>query len=282
MNRLAREIAPVRLTGNYGSEILREHVAFRPAKQTITGLDASLQPLIKEAEQTYATESQGNRLSFIAFKQVPWHHYARSSVERSQLTVRSPFLDNDLVSLAFQAPPEARSDLNLLLKLISRGVPALGKIPTDRGLTFPGSTLGNRIRRRYHEFMAKAEYAYDYGMPQKLARLDHAFSALHLEKLFLGRQKFCHFRVWYRDQLSATVKEILLDPRAQSRCFFNSKAIEKAVVSHVTGNANHTVELHKLLSLELLCRSLFEREEGVGESPNAAGMSFDANVLAKV
>ena len=30
VNRLARQIAPVRLTGNYGSEILRRYVAFRP------------------------------------------------------------------------------------------------------------------------------------------------------------------------------------------------------------------------------------------------------------
>src|SRR5690606_35029647 len=31
VNRLARDIAPVRLTGNYGSEILRSNVAFSPA-----------------------------------------------------------------------------------------------------------------------------------------------------------------------------------------------------------------------------------------------------------
>ena len=30
VNRMARQIAPVRLTGNYGSEILRRHVAFGP------------------------------------------------------------------------------------------------------------------------------------------------------------------------------------------------------------------------------------------------------------
>src|SRR6185503_10455385 len=29
-NRLAREIAPVRLTGNYGGEVLRSLVAFKP------------------------------------------------------------------------------------------------------------------------------------------------------------------------------------------------------------------------------------------------------------
>src|SRR4029077_8281420 len=32
VNRMAREIAPIRLTGNYGSEILRSNIAFRPGR----------------------------------------------------------------------------------------------------------------------------------------------------------------------------------------------------------------------------------------------------------
>lgn len=258
MNRLARGIAPVRLTGNYGSEILREHVAFRPGKQPVPGLDGGLSSLLARAGQTYAEEARGSRLSFIAFKQVPWHHYARSSVERSQLMVRSPFLDNDLVSLAFQASPESRSNLNLLLRLIAHGAPVLGTIPTDRGLTYPGDSLGNRIKRSYHEFMAKAEYAYDYGMPQKLARFDHTFSVLHLEKLFLGYQKFCHFRVWYRDPLAGVLQDILLDPRTRSRPFFDGRVLEQMVTDHHKGTRNHTTALHKILSLELLCRGLLD------------------------
>jgi len=59
------------------------------------------------AAHAYSEEAAGNQLSFIAFKQVPWHHYARLAVEQSQITIRSPFLDNDLVALAFQAPSEA-------------------------------------------------------------------------------------------------------------------------------------------------------------------------------
>ena len=62
--------------------------------------------LLDEAEETYRTESAGHRLPFIAFKQVPWHHYSRLAVEQSQLVPRSPFLDNELVALAYRAPPE--------------------------------------------------------------------------------------------------------------------------------------------------------------------------------
>jgi len=43
------------------------------------------------------------------------------------------------------------------------------------------------IQHLYEEFTVKSEYAYDYGMPQWLARIDHILAPLHLEELFLGR-----------------------------------------------------------------------------------------------
>ncbi len=213
-NRLARQIAPVRLTGNYGSEILRRYVAFKPRVLPNEIFTKDFAGQFPTASATYAEAAAGNRLSFIAFKQVPWHHYARFAVEQSQITVRSPFLDNDLVSLAFQAPPEAAASLGPALRLIAAGNPQLGAIPTDRGITYPADRMANRAHRSLQEFLAKAEYAYDYGMPNWLARIDHSLAPLRLERLFLGRQKFCHFRVWYRRQLADYVKQILLDPRS--------------------------------------------------------------------
>ena len=85
-------------------------------------------------------------------------------------------------------------------------IQALGKIGTDRGIAFRSIPGVNRALHWYQEFTFKAEYAYDYGMPQWLARLDHIFAPLQLEKLFLGRHKVAHFRVWYRDELSRDLK----------------------------------------------------------------------------
>src|ERR1017187_9573350 len=93
-------------------------------------------------------------------------------------------------------------------------------------------------------------------MPDWLARFDHAFSPLHLERLFLGHQKFCHFRTWYGNQLAAYIKEVLFDPRARARSYVDSAVLESLITSHIKGTVNATVELHKLLSLELLHRTL--------------------------
>jgi asparagine synthase (glutamine-hydrolysing) len=258
-NRIAGRISPVRLTGNYGSEIIRGNVAFRPRTFTESLLEPDFAQRVRDAGATYQAERECHPLTFIAFKQVPWHHYSRLAVEQSLLTVRSPFLDNDVVSLLYRAPPEMRSSSEPSLRLIKNGNLQLGSLPTDRGLVLGDNSLAGDLRRRWIEFTVKAEYAYDYGMPQRLAQVDHALAPLHLERLFLGRHKFYHFRVWYRDKLASYVKEILLDPRTLQRSYFQSRVLKDMVNSHIEGRQNWTLEIHRALTLELTQRQLIER-----------------------
>jgi asparagine synthase (glutamine-hydrolysing) len=259
VNRIARQIAPVRLTGNYGSEILRGSVMFRPGFLDEKLLEPEFAQLVRDASATYSRERRGHPVSFIAFKQVPWYHYSRLAVEQSQLTLRSPYLDNDLVSLMYQAPPELILSKEPSLRLIAEGNADLARIPTDRGILYRPSPLIGKIQRAYQEFTVKSEYAYDYGMPQWLAEIDHVLEALHLERLFLGRHKFYHFRVWYRDKLSQYVKDVLLDPRTRNRPYLDGRCLEKVVNSHINGHRNYTSEIHRILTTELLQRQLVEQ-----------------------
>lgn len=258
-NRLAREIAPVRLTGNYGSEIVRGNIAFRPDSLDPRLLEPGFAGLVDQAAARYQAEREAHRVSFIAFKQTPWHHYARLSVEQSQINVRSPFLDNDLVQLMYRASPSALLEKNHSLRLIAAGNPALAVLPTDRGLRYPEIPLWSKLHNQLQEFTAKAEYAYDYGMPQKLAAIDYRLRPLQLERLFLGRHKFYHFRLWYRDQLAPYLKDLLLDPRTLGRPYFNPDFIEHMVAAHTAGRENYTREIHRVLTIELIHRQLLER-----------------------
>jgi asparagine synthase (glutamine-hydrolysing) len=257
-NRIASGIAPVRLTGNYGSEILRGNVAFKPSAIDEKLLEPAFLELVRNASTTYQSERQCHKVSFIAFKQVPWHHYARLAVEQSQITLRSPYLDNDLVALMYRAPPDLVLSKELSLRLIADGNMELANIPTDRGILYQPIPAITKFQHMYAEFTAKAEYAYDYGMPQWLAGIDHMLAPLHLEKLFLGRHKFYHFRVWYRDRLSQYLKDILLDSRALTRPYLDGKRLEKILLSHIQGKKNYTVEIHKVLTAELIQRQLIE------------------------
>jgi asparagine synthase (glutamine-hydrolysing) len=252
VNRKAREIAPVRITGNYGSEILRQNVAFRPRKLDRSLYTPEFDELLDHAEETYRAEAVGerHRLSFIAFKQVPWHHYGRFSVEQSQLTPRSPFLDNDLVALAYRTPKNASAtSARPMLRLITEGNPAFAKINTDRALRLRSMPVVQRTLHAWKEFSAKAEYAYDYGMPDSLVPIDNALSKLQLERLFLGRHKFYHFRLWYKNQLGESFERVAAE--AGQLPWYAPGKVNGMIAAHRNGVRNHTLELHKLLTVSL-------------------------------
>jgi asparagine synthase (glutamine-hydrolysing) len=257
VQRLARQIASVRLSGVCGGEILRRLVMFKPDSPQEDLFDPELARSFQEAAATYAGELQGHTLSFTSFKQAPWYMASKFTVERSQVTHRTPYFDNDLVALAYQTPAKLLHN-GPALRLIADGNPALGNIGTDRGIAFRSIPGVTRALHWYQEFTFKAEYAYDYHMPQWLARLDHAFAPLHLERLFLGRHKFHHFRVWYRDELSRWLKEMLFDSGARSRSYLRPNSLEEILKAHIKGHRNYTFEIHKILTLEFIQRRLIE------------------------
>jgi asparagine synthase (glutamine-hydrolysing) len=258
-NARARQIAPVRMTGNYGSEILRSNVAFKPQ-----ALDAGLfNPAFVQAgvraAAAYDEEARGRRLSLITMKQVPWHHHSRLAIEQSQLTMRSPYLDNEVVKLAYQAPTGHEFSKTPALRFVADQCRKLSRIPTDRGLLYRPTPGLTRLANLYQEFMFRAEYAYDYGMPQWLAPIDQRLKPMRPERAFLGRHKFYHFRVWYRDKLAGPLREVLLDPKTQTRSHVAPGRIKTLLDEHLSGTRNHTNALHQALSIELIHRQLIER-----------------------
>lgn len=264
-NEIAAQIAPIRITGNYGSEILRRLRAFKPGDPAAGLFQLDFLQYVEQAKQTFNRQINGHAVSFTAFRQAPWYQYGLLALEQTQLSLRSPFLDNDVVKTAFRAPSSeiVKSDIfednDDCGRLIADGSTALHQIPTDRGLGGAGG-WSSPLARAFLEFTFKAEYGYDYGMPQWLAGVDHKLSFLHLERLFLGRHKFCHFRVWYRDQLAAYVKEILLDQRALARPYIQRSFLEAMVRDHAAGNRNYTTEIHRLLTLELQHRLFLDSQ----------------------
>ena len=254
VNERAATIAPVRMTGNYGGEVLRRVRAFKPTATTPGLFTGEFIPMLDAARTTYSDTLKEHPLSFAVFRQAPWHHYGLISLEQTQVAIRSPFLDNDLVRTIFRAPHASCTSSNVSLRLIADGDPILAQIRTDRGKIAGDNGPRARAFQRLIDFTVKAEYAYDYGMPQWLARVDNRLAPLRLERLFLGRHKFYHYRVWYRDFLRGYIQDMLLDPRTLSRPYLERKAVESIVRGHVRGERNYTVAIHKVLTLELIHR----------------------------
>lgn len=251
-NESARQIAPVRMTGNYGGEVLRRVRAFKPV-EPVAGLFAEgFLPSIRQAEATYAELLRSHPLSFAVFQQAPWYHYGMLALGQTQLAQRSPYLDNDLVRTVFRAPESASANSELCLRLIADAHPGLRRIRTDRGLG--GRGVPALALRMLREFQFKAEYGYDYGMPQWMVTIDRLLAALRPERLFLGRHKLFHFRLWYRDVLSDYVRDVLLDPSTLSLPYVEPKQVEEVVSGHLDGTRNYTAEIHNLLTVALVHR----------------------------
>jgi asparagine synthase (glutamine-hydrolysing) len=168
-------------------------------------------------------------------------------------------MDIDLVKLMYQAPPEVRRSNEISLRLIEDGNPKLREIMTDRGVGGKSNRLFSMGARAYYEFLFKMDYFYNHGMPQWLARINYQFALLNLEKIFLGRHKYFHSRVWFRDEWSDYVREILLDERTMKRHYFTKGVIEEMVTSHIKGIRNYTTEIDMMLATELMHRLLIEQ-----------------------
>ena len=265
----ARAISPVRMTGNFGGEVLRRVVAFK-AGEPLPGLfDQALQEPVRQAKATYAGALGDHPLSFAVFRQSPWHFNAVNSLEQTQVSSRSPYMDNELIRTIYRSPANACTNNDVSLRLIGDGNAALRRIPTDRGVGGDTQSLTAAARRAWLALTFKAEYTYDYGMPQWLARVDRVLSPFHLERLFLGRHKFYHFRVWYQGMLSGYVKEMLLDRRSLARPYLDAKQVEALVTRHVTRRGNYTSQIHKLLTLELVHRLLIDPQPKAPPLPPA-------------
>lgn len=257
MSQKARDICPVKVVGTYGSEILRRAVMFKPVEPHPNLFVPEFVAEVSKSRGTYAVLRQKHPVTFAAFVQSPWYHHGILALEQSQLTVRSPFLDKEFVRVAYLSPDQTGTGEDYRLRLVADANPALARIPSDRGLRMHMSPL-NHLVHRIREFSFKAEYAYDYGMPQNVARVDHALSWLHLERLFLGRHKLLHFRTWYKEQLADYVRQMLLDPLTLRRSYLNKQTVERIVGAHIAGTYNYTTAIHKLLTLEIMQREFFE------------------------
>lgn len=254
VNSLARDIAPVRLTGNYGGELLRGHRAFKCAIPRGEFMTPGLIPHLHEAQSTFQELEATDPVTFALFKQAPSQGYGRRTIERSQVILRTPFMDNDLVNLVYQAPSHLLKGEALSAGIISRYNPDLLKIPTDRGFLSNSSFIRSLTRRLHRKALIKAEYWSSHGMPNWLAMISRYGIGRFIEKTFLGRDKFQHLRLWTQKYFATYITDVLLQGCDDLAEFLNTHQVERMVREHVAGRQNYTEEIDKILTLTLAYR----------------------------
>lgn len=259
LNKLSRAIAPIRMTGKFGSEILWDHSSL---KKTLNVNESLFEPEVINsaaiAKLKLESIKKKNPLSFAVFNELPWYEYGRLSMEMAILTLRTPYMDNDIVSMMYRAPKNLRSTQTIRLKLIENGNPELLEFLTHRGRAGNRNFLSSAWLQFIRYAMFKAEYIYLYQLPTWMAGIDPLVSALNMEKWLVGRYQYLPYRLWFQGTISEYVKDVLLDSRTFTRPYLKGGFLKTVVRRSTNGQGNYLNEVNKVLTIELIYRLLVE------------------------
>jgi asparagine synthase (glutamine-hydrolysing) len=258
VNKMARAIAPVRLTGNYGDQVLRHLVVFRASAPSRTVFSPAALEHTDAAIDAYERLTDIHPLTLATTYQTAYHYFGLLALESTQVNVRTPYLDNELIRLLYRSPKTTLHNNDMRVRLIRDGSPLLRAIRTDLGYAGRGGKIVGKFSQKFHLFTMRLEYACEHGDPRWLTRIDQSLLWRQLERSFVGRHKFTHFCMWYRNELAGYVREMLLDDRTRTRDYLNGANLEKMVNDHLSGAENYTPEISRILTLEHLHRSLID------------------------
>jgi asparagine synthase (glutamine-hydrolysing) len=252
LNALARELSPVRMTGNFGSEVLRSVSQFKPV---------DLRPELFEPEFAAKVGEAGldprigveHPVTFAAFREIPWRLFGTLSAARSVITFRTPYMDNRIVGLAFRAPSMHRSADSALRLIENNGSRTLNRIPTTTGVIGDGQGIVNRARWMLNKVSSKLDYLSQEGVPRRLAPLEPLVNALAVRG---KRHRFLPYRHWFRKELSEYVTRVLTDPRTRRLPYWNAGALERVARDHSAGRENYAREIQAVLTCEAIDRLL--------------------------
>jgi asparagine synthase (glutamine-hydrolysing) len=248
LNSRARHIAPYRVTGNYGGELLRGIRAFNSNYPKGPFIRPSLSAYIREAIHDFDELCKMQPLTFTLFCQIA-AGYGRHAVERSQVKMRNPFLTNELINAIYRKPYTVAGLKDPTIPVIKHLDPALTAIPTDRG------QLGHHfssLRRVFRELVFKAEYLTGHGMPETVARYSNTMLLIGLQRFFAGRHKFQHFRTWLQHELSDQLVRLIEGHQETSlQDFIDFKQFNQMVKKHIAGKHNFLDEIDAVITILL-------------------------------
>ena len=264
-NNLARQLAPVRITGLFGSEILRGASTFKPI-----GLSPSLfHPDFEQAVSAAPRQltDRVHPVTAAAFRNVPWNLFGSLAASRSQVVLRTPYLDNEVVALAYQAPASLRTSAQTALRVVGNNKRELLNIPTDRRIESKGGRLAGRLQRSFFEGSFKLDYLYNEGMPHWLSPFDRFLDGVDARVRIFGHHKYLHYRSWFRRELASYLREALSDRAVGEARFWNPAFLAQMTNAHIEGRRNYMLEINTVLTLAAVERLLFREQPCSVDSP---------------
>ena len=258
LNRIARVIAPIRLTGKFGSEVVRTRKLMAWESYTPGFLQPDLASLLDKVPSVSKVYQSPHPLTRVVCEGIPWYELGRVAVEQSQVTLRTPYMDNRLVKLMFQAPAQTRAAGDVQERYVREKTPRLSQLPTNLGRFVSNNPTITKLLYLWYRALFKVEYIYLFATPHWLTRLDRKVERLRPERIVTGRQKWEGYRLWIKTDFADFIRDTLLNPGARYTEFFQRKTVEQMVKCHTAGTHNYLKEINRALTIELICLSLLQ------------------------
>lgn len=292
LNAGAREYSAVRVTGTHASQILSGTSLIRNRLPDLRFFHPDFLTFLQEPSgeglEEFLRSVQENRIGrreillFLLNQEIRQGTSAGNhALERSQIWVRTPYIDEDFVAAVFRAPGcpagniigerllhkstgdriryrlrgELRSDpcKSLQRWILSRNGQRLRKIPINLGeepLAWSG--ICGSFWRSYSRIRGLADKFHDsFEYPGITAPVDRLLQCTGLQSLFVGFSSYVNYRIWMMAELKEYVSAILLDSRTLGRGFFDRRFLERAVNDHCAGRHCYSNVFIKLISFEL-------------------------------
>lgn len=261
----ARHLAPIKLSGAFGSQVLgRVKRALRCRTPSPALVHPDFRPNVAEACGRLTPWRDEHDLSFCLKRETPWYWSRFIASDLLQFTLRLPFLDNDFIDLLYRAPLSGYDGSDFEFTAACNYNPRLRDIRTNKGLGGKAPSLVSPIIQKLIRARALTEKVFTWdNMPHSLhhfaARVDALMlSPLHLNWLILGREYYRHYNHWFRNDLAACLRDMVLDSRTLSRPYWNTGYLAKMVDDHVRGRQNNMRDIRKVVTIELIHRELLD------------------------
>jgi asparagine synthase (glutamine-hydrolysing) len=191
-------------------------------------------------------------VSFAAFKEIPWKLFGVVRAGQSQVSVRTPYLDNELVALAFRAPAACRRSLMLWAAILKTAGTGLDSIPTDQGL-LPASRMFSSVASIWYKTSFRLDYWRKDALPHWLAGFDDLLCGLDG---ILGSHRFLTYRRWFRDELAEYVCDQLRASRTLQGPLWNKRFVDRLADDHIKGRKNYLPDIDMVLTCAAIDRLL--------------------------
>jgi asparagine synthase (glutamine-hydrolysing) len=263
LNGRARELASVKITGAFGSQVLgrvKRSLRYRlPSRRLVA---EEFLPLLEGAAEGLTPWRGEHALTFCLKREIPAYWSRFIGCELSQVSLRLPFLDNDFVELLYRAPSGGYDGSQFEIAAITRLKGELLAFRTNKGALGSGPLFVKAAFKKAARVRTLVEGALVWdSLPHSLhhvaARMDASvLTPLRLNKLILGSEYFRHYSHWFRNELAPFLKEVILDPVTLARPYWNPVYVTSLVSDHVSGRRNNMGEIRKVLAIEGIHREL--------------------------